>query len=710
MNYVYNTPGQRGINYKITDKSKVVTSPAADVETFDGFFIIHTEKGPVNTIYPKLTYAQLVDVFGDINPEKHGLHTLAAYNFANAGNTVTVIRVDKDAKLANMTTKIKLTALEKEVLIYKGTIINASEADITAGMHNEIANALGISNATLIAGAKKITLPIYVGETTYESLPNIAGKNELIAALNAGVIEAAGQFGLQNVTIYPFAFIAEGEGKWGNKVQVQFTADETLTAGVATKNVTIKYDDDITSEYSSVTLVPNVSDEYGIMLNLATKLNDKVVINNKKGDLNLKLISEDANTEAFEEAIINYYIVLLETLAVKKTAEEAKDPDDKDLVLIEYIEKAIEKYTIIYEKVLDGDITPLELFKYNGTSPFEVTESYNLISLNQPIVQNRFKLMNGKDGLVEGMRKFNFNKSMVTSGGTTVTLEDLYVDVYDAKIDKSISSWNYVTSVVTFDIDFPIKIKQAIDRFTKHGTGLRGDIVAIGGAFSVSTDISHLTDFNKSFGPKSFKYFLLAESCEVKDTRLNKTIRVPMALPLIDTLTSWYNGNRRNPVTDYSIPSLIANSVMPKILTSDEVNTVLGMDLNIVYEVAGTYKLYSQSTSYVGQDSRLKELHNAINFAYLIKDAHVALRRYGTGLSETSNLRHIQEKLTDALSAHGAWFESAPVVTVGYKDDEAQLRGQVSVTVTVNMFGTIKSFDLEFIVDNAAADSTSSEE
>ena len=134
----HDTPGQRGINYKITDKSKVVTSPAADVETFDGFFIIHTEKGPVNTIYPKLTYAQLVDVFGDINPEKHGLHTLAAYNFANAGNTVTVIRVDKDAKLANMTTKIKLTALEKEVLIYKGTIINASEADITAGMHNEI--------------------------------------------------------------------------------------------------------------------------------------------------------------------------------------------------------------------------------------------------------------------------------------------------------------------------------------------------------------------------------------------------------------------------------------------------------------------------------------------------------------------------------------------------------------------------------------------
>jgi hypothetical protein len=43
MNYVYNTPGQRGINYKITDKSKVVTSPAADVETFDGFFIIHTD-------------------------------------------------------------------------------------------------------------------------------------------------------------------------------------------------------------------------------------------------------------------------------------------------------------------------------------------------------------------------------------------------------------------------------------------------------------------------------------------------------------------------------------------------------------------------------------------------------------------------------------------------------------------------------------------
>jgi len=705
MNYVYNTPGQRGINYKITDKSKVVTTPASDVETFDGFFIIHTDKGPVNTIYPKLTYAQLVDVFGDINPEKHGFHTLAAYNFANSGNTVTVIRVDKDAKLANMTTKIKLTAVEKEVLIYKGTILNVSEADVTAGMHNEITNALGISNASLLAGAKKITIPVYVGETEYVSIPGMAGKNELISALNAGVIEAAGQFGLQDVTVYPFAFIAEGEGKWGNKIQVQFTADEALTAGVPTKSVSIKYDDVTASEYSTVTLVPNVSDEYGIMLHLGTKLSDKVVLNSKKGDLNLKLISEDANNTALEEAIINYYKVLLETLTTKVTAETAKDPGDQDLVLVEYLNQAVEKYTSVYEKLIDGDITPLELFKYNGTTPFTVANSYNLISLNNALVQQKFKLLNGKDGLVEGMRKFNFNKS-ITIDTKTTTLEDLYVEVFDGKTDKQISSWNYVTSVVTFDIDFPIKIKQAIERFTKHGTGLRGDIVAIGGAFSAMTDITHLEDFNKSFSPKSFKYFLLAESCEVKDTRLNKTIRVPMALPLIDTLTSWYNGNRRNPITDYSIPSIIANSVMPKILTSDEVNRVLALDLNIVYEVAGTYKLYSQNTSYVGQDSRLKELHNSINFAYLIKDAHIALRKYGTGLSETSNLRYIQEKLTDALSHHSAWFESAPVVTVGYKDEEAQLRGQVSVTVTVNMFGTIKSFDLEFIVDNAAAGST----
>lgn len=711
MNYVYgSTGGKRGISYTITDKTQQTATAATTLETFDALGIIHTDKGIPNKIISKLTYDQLVLLCGEITAEKHGLHTYALYKHAELGNTVSVCKIDHGAKLANINTKLDFTPVEQEVLLYNGYIINAPIADFDSGLMNDLLEVMGVSLATFKTNVKTITIPVYEGATAYETFAGTTSHDDIVLAMNQGLSETAGSFGLKKVALYPLAIAATGGGKWGNKIQFVFTSTESLTNGVPTKSVSIKYGDNEASAYTTVGLVPNKSDEYGIQLYLKSKMDDKSIISSMKGDLNAKIITEEANDEALEEMFIEYYTVLIAKLEELKTVESAKATGDIDNVLLGYLTSAVTKYTDILQNLEDADVHPLEMIQWDGNTPFKTIGSYNLISLDGGLLQNKFKLIGGADGLVNGMRKFDINRSYVSASGETVVLADLYANFYDGTIDKTLFDYSYVPSVITYDIEYPVKVKNAIVRCTKHASGKRGDIVAVGGAFKSITDIEGLSDFHKSFNPQGFKYFLTAESCEIKDSTLNKNIRVPMVIPLIKALTNWYNGNRKNPVSDQALVDVIDNTIQPKIITSDEMNTVLDMDLNITFEVSGVHRLYAQAMSYVGEESRLKELHNAINFCYLIKDVHVALKKYASSLSSTSNLRNIQEKVNSEISGHSAWFESAPSVTLGYKDNEAELRGQVSIVIKISMYGTIREFNIDFQVDNANVGSSSTTE
>ena len=103
-----------------------------------------------------------------------------------------------------------------------------------------------------------------------------------------------------------------------------------------------------------------------------------------------------------------------------------------------------------------------------------------------------------------------------------------------------------------------------------------------------------------------------------------------------------------------------------------------------------------------GSNSKLKELHNAINFCYLIKETHFSLERNNSGTGETG-LNSIKEKISKDLAVFSKYFDQAPTVTLNYADDDAAARGEAQLGIVVYMSGTVKKFDITFTVKSSTS-------
>ena len=99
----------------------------------------------------------------------------------------------------------------------------------------------------------------------------------------------------------------------------------------------------------------------------------------------------------------------------------------------------------------------------------------------------------------------------------------------------------------------------------------------------------------------------------------------------------------------------------------------------------------------------MKELHNAINFADLIKVTHNAVDKYSKGNDDDTTLSTIQEKISKEIEDFKAYFQGAPTVTLSFLDEDAEARGEADLELTVNMYGTIKVYHIKFIVNSATS-------
>lgn len=702
LNVGKGSAGSLGIEYVIQDNTRVQSSSTTKnvIETLDGLFIIHANKGIPNVTFSNMTLANFEAMFGEVNKKKHGIQAAAARKLAKLGHTVTVCRLDKGAKIANLYSKAIFEAEEKEVYLYGGLLFNVTESVIDAGGFDSILEKLGTTATHFKTTAKKVTIPVIKGSVSNGSFPGITSVEDLVVeAENAFDDTNAGNLGIKTREIILGTFHATGGGSWGKKITATLGEKITTRNKVPTRSISVAYNGKNATVYSAIGLVPNRSDENAIQLFLGTKLKDKEVIANYIGDLNLRYFMDETNETGLENLFIDYFRKLIVALQALDAANDAEIlSGNGDATLKTELVKAVGNYTTIAELLEDGDIHPMQILNWDGTSVFDMTNSYNLIKLDSNIFPTTVTLAEGDDGVVKGMRKFSYEHGEVDN-----TVADMYESYFKFEIDPTLKDITEVRSVITFNFDYPTKVRNAIYNATKHETNKRGDILVVGGTPETIKTYDDLLEYGKALKLSESNYLLLAGTCDVFDEVMNENIKVSTVYPFLDALSSWYKNGRRNPLTDYAMGSIVRGSLYPRIIDGKEIDALYELDVNLLKVVDGIHKLKTQSVGDVGKISKLKEAQNAINFRYLIKDVHNAVEKYQKGVGDGTTLTEIQEKISKELEKYGAYFQGAPIVSLAFLDEDAEVRGEADLSVEVNMYGSIKKFSIKFIVNSASA-------
>ena len=702
MNLNYGRSSNIGINYTIEDNTKLTSNETttSEVNTLDGLFVIHADKGVPNKTFTKMTLANFLAEFGEVNAKKHGLQAAACYKLLSLGHTASVCRLDKGAKIANLYPQLEFTATEEEVYIYKGKLFNITEAGIDAGDFDDVLEVLDVTGTTFKAEAKKVTVPTMVGSVSVNNFANVTDTADFAVQAAALYEESAGALGVKNRTIVPFVMHAPGGGLWGDKISGALGSAITLRNTVPTKSLVISYNGKAINNYSGIGLVPDISDDLGIQLYLGAKLRDKQVITNYTGDLHLRMIHDNTNENGFEEAFIEYYTVLiakLKTLKEENITAVAGGAGDADLTSA--LDLAIATYETLLAKIDAGDIHAFQMINWTGKSVFANALGYNLVHLFNSILPDSFTLKGGDNGLVKGMRKFDYD---YTDG--TTKLADLYESYFKFEVDPDLRDISLVRPSIAFNFDYPNKVRTALINATKHeGEGLRGDIMVVGGAPNTIKTVDEALEYAKAVKMSGGKYLTVLESCEVYDSVQNKNMEVSAVYPLLNAISAWYIGGRRNPWTDYPLGDIIHGSVYPRVPLSSDQTKLYGYDINTLKYVDGSYRLRTQTTMEYGYVSKLKEAHNQFNFCELIKDTHFAIEKHQKGVSEETTLTSIQENIAKELEGYAAFFQGAPTVSIFYADSDAEARGEADLEVSVNMFGTVKTYNTKFIVNSATS-------
>ena len=702
LNYGRNVNNQIGTEYTIDDQTKRTSSTSStSTPTLDGLFIITASRGIPNRFFKNLSAANAFALFGELT-EKHGKQALACQRHLDLGLTATIMRIDDGGSIANYLPKITFGSKLKDVYLLNGKLYNVTSAQVNDGSFDSILETLDMTGAEFLTSATVINIPVMFGTVADGIVEAATDEDDILTKAAALYAETAGTNGIKNRTIVPFVFHAPGAGKYGNKVNLVFNDVFSIRKGIQTRTLVVN--DTTTSKsttYSAVSLVPDRLDENDIVMYVGDKLKDKIVINDYLGDLNVRMLTDDTNKDGLVEAFAEYYTALLAALKtiIDTNAAKLLASTGGDSELGPKVQAAINKYTLLLEDIEDGDIHPWHILGWDGNSIYENAQGYNCIYLTSDVVKASTFLTGGDDGLVKGMRKFSYDHK---PAGATKSIGDVYVSVLKGEVDENLLDINEVESIVTYDVDYPTNIRKQLQTLTAHGKNTRGDITVIGGMADSISDLDTAMEFAKSNKLYGSKYWRATENAEIYDSNLSKTYRVNGAFLMIDALAAWFFGDRKNAVTDYGLnPNIRDGSIRPKIFKTDDINTLYALDCNTIKKVDGVYRFRTQMIGDFGSTSKMKELSNGINFGFLMKATHQSIERHSKGTGEAS-LNAIKEKIARDLVDFGKYFESTPSVTLSYADDDAEARGEADLNVEVAMGGSIKKYNVKFIITNAA--------
>ena len=499
-----------------------------------------------------------------------------------------------------------------------------------------------------------------------------------------------------------------GRGSWGNPFRMMFTPTRNEVDGHKIYNyqlVDVK-EGEVFDDYD-ISHVPDLS-QNGVPMNLMD------IVSRFSAKTGLTFF--DNHYDMFDQTMED---VLTEVIATLET-EEASLTDGTLQPLIDVLNEELLKVQnednsyLDNMEILGGDMfNPEETtFEWTGIDPDtgqETTEDLeldlNLLFPNSGLEQ--ITLDEGHDGSLANMRRFDWEYTLTADDIPTgsnyeagdTPLVDLFSDFYAGSSEPSLMDLVEVPGDVILDVGYPLDVKDSIAALVN---GNRRDMAFVMGIPEHIKSIDMLQVWNSTFDPEGERVMKVGQTCEWRDPD-GKIHRVPIATLLSTNLINHFTSGYNEPFAgdNVRIEGIQPGSIRPKTYDPDDRADMEDMNFNVVMEDRQGYFLDGQITNYKQGYSRLKEFFNIPIMGRIMKTAIPYLESKKHKLQTPKAVNQVRKDLKRNLDSLYGRKVSSIEVEAGYRNEQEQMRGDVTIRVYVAPYGSIKRFRLlTYVVPN----------
>lgn len=490
-----------------------------------------------------------------------------------------------------------------------------------------------------------------------------------------------------------FGWAALGRGKWGNNLRASFTPinkEFGQHQGFRYQLMNLAKGEMIDSY--EVSHVPDLS-ENGIPVNLPG------VVSNFSNKSAMSFYEDDYNL--FDDLFIEMVDNLINELMINNEYNELDD-------LISDLETQKERAEREENCYLDN----MELFG----DMFGDNDEFNMLIPNEPLTEVTFS--GGDEGTLKWMRNFDWDYTVykeehVDEDGVTYEtfhkeqndagtrephkpIIEMYEDLYSGVKNRTIMDLQEVDGDLFLDVGYPDSIKNSIAGLINMN---RQDLAFLSGIPTNVKDLEMLdlwhtvTQVSSSHNEQVTK---IGQTCEWRDDN-GDIHRVPISALLYLNLIDHFSSGYDEPFAGQNvvISGVQPGTMLPDVNSPQDREDMQQMNFNVVIEDENdNYILDGQRTNYFGGYSRLAEFFNIPIKGRIMKTAIPFLESRKHLLDTPDNVEDVRSDLYTVLSDfYGSKVKNIDVVA-GFQNEQAELRGDVTIKLYVDFYGSIKRYRL----------------
>lgn len=716
--------------------SGAVDTPAA-VESDSGvlFAPIFMPKGRTNQVLRFSgvnAYRDYIKEFGYAKMLKNGMSSCGMEkHLYNGGRGVVVNVRPEDAGLAHSVCVLQSTPKVVKFWVVKGSP--------TGNLYGNIYH----DNPTDVAAADKeeITLNSWSFAPLFQNLPSTGNLNNLgsdaLSKINMYAKTALKMISdtdtIKKLPLYTFSY--PGLGKYGNNYKG--TIESTSASIGAHRLYNVALSDVATGESLEAYKGTHARNVYsdGVPMSIDD------VFQNESKNLNVYYFTDEV--DEFDNVIKSMLVSIKEQIdALLPTKAWLLQLSD----YLRYIINAIEYKEFDYPALDLLEVFGQPLATKNET--FRAIFHYGIEDMVSKFYE--FRLMNGSDGCLTNMSRFDFayeyvdttgviiattnisltapgstiegtllaSGDVVTLAGQTVAAEngayvwtgpavamtryagkvttplvDLYRKVFDGSFGAEIYDSADVNADYILDFNYPMDVKAALQLYSKRRPDIPVFMCVNTPMTQVFSNVKTAVKALNGIAYNNVNVSFWCNSYEEYFNRESRPYRVPITYGLIPTLINFFDNAMNGAVAGKFLRDVDDGTMLPKINLPEQREWCFENNVNYATNTKSGWMIDGQAGNMVGKEHPYKELHNQLIVGRLMKDIIDFLITKRHMLDDGSLLASMNREMNEkVLSKYKSVIDVS--YRVFYKDPYNRKVGTLTDEFTINGTRTVKRNDV----------------
>lgn len=746
---VLSTSNGMSYNYPHTEMRTVISGAVDTPAAVSGdagvlFAPIFMPKGRTNKFLQfsgANAYAKYIKEFGYANMLKNGLSSCAMEkHLYNGGRGVAINVRPEDAGLAHAICVLQVAPKDVEFWVVKGSPTGNLYGNIYKDEPTDIP----------AADKEKITIHSYSFAPVFQYLSGAGNLNNLgsdaLSQINmyakTALMTIEDTDTIKKLPLYTFSY--PGLGRYGNNYKGMI--EPTLASIDAHRLYDVSVTDVATSEILESYKCTHARNVYSDGVPMSTD----DVFATESNNMNVYYFTDEVDAfDAVMKKMLTSIKDQLDTLIVGTQGAGISKPWlQKTSDYLRYIINAIDLKEFSYPALDLLEVFGQPLASKNET--FRSLFHYGIEDLPVGSKKYEFRLMNGTDGCLTNMTRFDFayeylDKAGVVKATTNISLTapgasiegmvlasgdvielvgqtnaaengsytwtgpavaltpyagvtktpvtDLFVKVFNGDFGGEIYDAADVNADYILDFAYPSAVKEILQQYSLRRPDIPVIPVVNPALTSTFNNMKTAVKALNGYFYDNVNVTMFGNSYEEYFNREKRPYRVPITYALIPVLTKFYKNGMRGAIAGQFLTGVEEGSVLPKINLPEQKSWCFENNVNYITNTKSGWMIDGQAGNMVGKEHPYKELHNQLIVGRIMKDIIDFLVTRRHMLDDGTLLATLNREMNElVLSKYKAVIDVS--YRVFYKDSYAQKVGTLTDEFTINGTRTVKRHDV----------------